>query len=505
MTDRSNAGYTRRGRLMPKGNGERDAKRNAGAETAGAVYGNVSNASTIYGEMKFAAERGHGFAAERANHLYDRLTGKDARLVGDDNAINGADRIVNGVQIQSKYCSSGSKCIEECFQNGKYRYLNPDGSPMQIEVPLDKYDDAVRAMENRIRNGKVPGVSDPAKAKELVRKGHFTYEQAKNIAKFGTVESLTYDAVNGAITGATTFGITAVMTFAVSVWDGKDIDEALETSVAAGLKVGGVTFASALLSGQLVKAGAKGLVSGASGEIVHLMGPRASAVLVNAFRSGSNIYGAAAMKSLQKMLSSNMITGLATVVVLSARDVFDIFSGRISGAQLFKNVVNTGAAVAGGTGGWVAGSAAGAAVGSFIPIIGTAVGGVVGGLLGAFAGGSAANKVSSAVTDTFIEDDANEMIDIIQDEFKDIAFDYVLNREEGETAVDYLKQDLDASRLKDMYASSDRRRFARELIVPNVELVARNRKRVQAPSRRQLLNGLRSVLEKMDDGGQVYA
>ena len=36
-------------------------------------------------------------------------------------------------------------------------------------------------------------------AKNIVKKGHFTYEQAKNIAKAGTVESITYDAVNGAI------------------------------------------------------------------------------------------------------------------------------------------------------------------------------------------------------------------------------------------------------------------------------------------------------------------
>ena len=39
------------------------------AGTAGIVYGNVSNASTIYGEEKFHAVRGHGFAAERANTL----------------------------------------------------------------------------------------------------------------------------------------------------------------------------------------------------------------------------------------------------------------------------------------------------------------------------------------------------------------------------------------------------------------------------------------------------
>ena len=65
---------------------------------------------------------------------------------------------------------------------------------MQIEVPSDKYDSAVQAMENRIKNGQIPGVSDPGKAKEIVRRGAFTYEQVRNIARFGTVQSLTYDA-----------------------------------------------------------------------------------------------------------------------------------------------------------------------------------------------------------------------------------------------------------------------------------------------------------------------
>lgn len=177
---------------------------NVNTEIAGTIYGNVSNASTISGEIKFGAERGHGFAAERVNHLHDKLSGQDAYLIGDDNIKNGADRMVNGTAIQSKYCSSGSKCIQECFEDGKFRYLNPDGKPMQIEVPSDKYEDAVKAMQDRIRKGEIPGVRDPGDARKLVKKGFLTYEQAKNVAKAGTIESITYDAVNGAIIGMTT-------------------------------------------------------------------------------------------------------------------------------------------------------------------------------------------------------------------------------------------------------------------------------------------------------------
>ena len=146
-----------------------------GAAIAGTVQGVVLNTAKNYVEEKFHGERGHGFAAESANDLYDRFTGKNAQIVGGDNAKDGADRIVNGTNIQSKYCSSGSKCVRECFRDGKFRYYNSNGSPMQIEVPADKYDDALKAMQERINRGEVRGVK---KAEEIIRKGNVTYDQS---------------------------------------------------------------------------------------------------------------------------------------------------------------------------------------------------------------------------------------------------------------------------------------------------------------------------------------
>lgn len=284
----------------------------SGATIGGIVYGNVSNASTFYGSDKFATPRGHGFAAEQANHLYDKVANADffgqgkVQMVGEAIDPNtghiikdGADRIVNGTNIQTKYCKTGGKCISECFENGRFRYLNPDGTPMQIEVPSDKYDTAIQAMKSRIKNGEVPGVTDPDDARKIVRKGHFTYEQAKNIAKAGTVESITFDAANGAIIATSAFGISTVLSFATSVWNGESFDVAIKNATYTGLKVGGTTFITAVLASQLSKAGLNSALVSSSETIVSIMGPKASAMLVNAFRSGSNIYGAAAMKSAQ--------------------------------------------------------------------------------------------------------------------------------------------------------------------------------------------------------------
>ena len=474
-----------------------------GSVAAGTVYGNISNASTVYGMDKFNTPRGHGFAAERANHIYDKLTGKDAQIVGDDNSKFGADRVVNGTNIQSKYCATGSRCIQESFQDGTFKYINPDGSPMQIEVPSDKYDEAVKAMESRIRNGQVPGVKDPNEAKNIVKKGHFTYEQAKNIAKAGTVESITFDAVNGAIIATTAFGISATLSFATSVWNGDDFDVALKSAAYSGLKVGGVTFVTSVLAGQLSRAGLNSMLVGSSEAVISLMGPKASALLVNAFRSGSNIYGAAAMKSAAKMLRGNAITGAVSVAVLSSVDVVNIFRGRVSGSQLFKNVTCTATTVAGGTAGWIGGATTGAALGSVVPIVGSAVGGIIGGIAGSFIGGGAAGKASNAILSEFIEDDADEMIRVVEKVFTEMAADYLLNQQEAENITDTLSSNFTGAKLKDMYASSDRRKFTNNMLITHIEKETNKRKWIKLPTSQEMARGLKDVLEDIADNSSM--
>ncbi|MDR0682313.1 MAG: hypothetical protein LBG15_10780 [Dysgonamonadaceae bacterium] len=481
-----------------------------GASASGLVFGNVSNASTLAnqvtddGKNRFTANPRHsGFVAEQANHLYDTITGHKTKFVGDMVDENtgvrvkdGADRIVDGVEIQSKYCKTGSACVNECFTDeGDFRYWDSKGNPMQIEVPSDKYDAAVQAMEEKIRRGQIKGVTDPSEAKNIIRKGHFTYDQVKNIARAGTVESITFDAVNGAIVATYAFGISSALSFAVSLWNGKDFETSLKSAASAGLKVGGVTFISAVLAGQMMKVGLNSALVSSSEAIVSIMGPKASALLVNAFRNGANIYGAAAMKSAAKLLRGNAITGIATVAVLSTFDVVNIFRGRISGKQLFKNIATTGATVVGGTAGWVGGAAAGAAIGSAVPIIGTAIGGI----LGSIGAGTVSSKVSSAVLGAFIEDDADEMVKIIEREFQQTAEDFLLNQSEAEHIVDKLKEKLTGKTLKDMFESKNRKKFAHNLLVGSVENEVSKRQYIKLPSDLEMINGLREVLEEISD------
>lgn len=477
-----------------------DEPSNSAAFSSGYGIGNYGNVNKSFHEEKFHARQGHGFAAERANHLYDKFSGKDAHILGDNNQKNGADRIVDGVELQSKYCKTGSRCINECFSEkgkGEFRYYK-NGKPMQIEVPSDNYDAAVEAMAEKIRRGQVTGVSDPKEAKNLVRKGHFTYEQARNIAKAGTVESLTYDSINGTIIATSAFGVSAVISFATSIWNGEDFEIALQNAAFSGVKIGGTAFITSVLTSQLSKAGLNSALVNSSETAVKMMGKKAYTTLANAFRSGSNISGAPAISHAAKVLRGNVITAGVTVAVLSTVDIANIFQGRISGKQLFKNLTNTTSTVAGGAAGWWGGATAGAALGSAIPIIGTAVGAVAGGLIGSVAGGTAAGKATDTVLGAFIEDDAEEMVSIIQKQFEILAVNYLLSSREAEKSADALQEKLNGKILKNMYASDNREEFAQNLLLPIVESQTSRRKKIFTPDEEDMTRAITTLLEELD-------
>lgn len=110
---------------------------------------------------RFQARQGHGYAAEQVNDGIDTLFGRDARILGDDNAKNGADRMVDGQFIQTKYCQDARTSVNAGFENGgqgSYRYLDKNGNPMQLEVPSDQYDEAVRCMEQKSKKERFLGL-----------------------------------------------------------------------------------------------------------------------------------------------------------------------------------------------------------------------------------------------------------------------------------------------------------------------------------------------------------
>ena len=491
----TNKGLQEKGKKFPSYNFEKSLE----VLKDPALFAGLSGSAFNYSDnVVMAGSQGHGFGAEKLNNMFDTMTGKDAVIVGGDNAKNGADRLVDGVNIQTKYCKTGSRCVNECFKDGgELRYINPDGTPMQIEVPSDKYDDAIQSMEDKIRKGKVPNVTDPKEAKNIIKKGEFTYQQAVNVTKFGTIESLTYDAINGVKIAGTTMGISSVISFSIAIWNGDDFNKAIKSSIYSGLKVGGIAWAGSVLAAQLGRTGLEQALRGTTDYLVKSLGNKATQFLANGLRSSGKIYGAAAANNLSKILRGNVVTGIATTVVMSVPDFYRMFNGEMSGTQVFKNVTKTGAGVAGGVGGYMAGAAAGAAAGSVVPIVGNIAGGIIGGLIGGFAGSSASTKVAEIVLDEFIEDDAKEMMRIVENTFGTLSFDYLLNEEEAKQAINnFSKKDVPEI-LRNMFASSSREKYISNRLINIIEPIVEKRPKIKLPTNQEIIDNMGEVIEEM--------
>lgn len=472
-------------------------KNNYSDSAIGGAKGAENSAET----MIFKSNQGHGFAAERVNDLYDKIKGKKAKIVGDDYAKNGPDRLVNGEYIQTKYCKTGSNCITNCFKDGEFRYYNPDGTPMKIEVPSDLYEDAIRSMQNRIKRGQINGITDPKEAKNIVQKGSVTYEQAKNIAKFGKIESITYDAVNGAIIAGSAFGISAAITFATCMWNGDGLKKATQNAGIEGLKVGGITWLSTIAASQLSRTSLNSALKGTTDSIVKAIGPKTSSLITNSVRGAGSraLYGVSAKNSLSKILRGNLLTAAVSSGIFISVDVTKCARGRISKKQLGKNSILVVTGVGTGTAGWLAGAAAGATLGSIVPIVGNVLGGTIGGLIGGILIGTGGSILSKKGLDCLIDDDDKEMSEILDSVLKELLINCIVSDDEFKEIEKKINEINMKEELIEMFKCDNRESYSTALLKPIVYEIVSKRNQIALPSEKQIIEGTKEIFDNLSD------
>ena len=461
------------------------------------------NVQYILDQSKFTASQGHGFAAERGNDLIDKIKLKNTKVVGDNNVKNGPDRIIinrtgETVFIQDKYYSTATEGIKACFgDDGMFKYVKDDGVLMQIEVPKEQYEEAVALMEKKISEGKVSGVTDPKEAKSLVRKGYLTYKQAKNLAKAGTVESLAYDSVHGVVSASCAFGISTILNYAFLRLQGENNEEAMKMAAESGLKSGASAFGITVIAGQLSKTGANAIFKPVTEKLVSALGRDFAKFLVESTGKEVSKYTTTKVLTMRaaKILSSQTVVSLVSMVVFSVPDAVKLFEGKISGKQFAKNFAVSAITVVGG--------AAGAAVGGFVgtlivPGAGTAVGGIAGGLLGGTITGIGADKVA----DHIVEDDAVEMYEIVKAEFAEKCEDYLVNEEEATRIAEELNKILNDKMFEEMYQCKNskngidnRKQYASDLLEPIFENEVAKREIIEQPTEEEMRAALIDQLE----------
>ena len=403
-----------------------------------------------------SAPSGHGHAAEYANNLMDKIRYpfQHVRQTGQDNAKNGADRMVGNQKIQTKYYNNARGTVNAAFESkndgGMYKY-----NGMQLEVPKDQYDKVVELFEEKIRQGKVEGVNNPAEAKNIIRKGHITYNEAKLIAKGGNLTSIKFDAIDGAINSLPGVGISFVIVFSQAKWSGAETKDA------------------ALMAG---KAGLRTLAMGTSIYV-------ASQQFAKIFTKQINDYFG---KKITAEVVARRAAPVISFAIIMGPDIFETLVGRISSQQLLKN-----AAVAGG--GMMAGAGAGA--------VGGAIAGPIGALAGAIIGGIAGGIGAKAIADQFIEDDRVEMFAQLKEEFIDIVMVISLSQKEfNKIQEDVFNEQLE-SLLKDMFQQKENSRtYAKEFIEEKVKSVIKDRKRVELKEIIEAVQVINDVQDSSESG-----
>ena len=450
------------------------------------------------------SKHGHGEMAEESLTLLDKIQGKDAEVVGRTNEKNGADRIVNGVEIQTKYYKTGKRCINACFDKttGKFRYINSKGEPMMVEVPKDKYAEAINEFRNRIVEGKVPGVTNPNDASKYIKKGQLTYKQALKLCRPGTIESLTYDIATGAINCSFTFGISFLATYIFAYSKSENKKEAFNSAFLTAFQVFGLSFFAHILTQQIARTTLTKHLIPFSNYIVQQMGYKSVQTIVNAIRSmagKSAISGATAMKQLSKILRSNTVTTTFTFMVFSIPDTYNIFRKRISSAQYTKNMlslIGTMATASAGTS--LVATKIGAMAGTTIsPGIGTLIGisgGVVGGLIG--------GKVIKMLGDHIKEDDSIILSRLYNGIVVNMIYEYMLT----ESEVDMLIEKFNAIKPKEFKELFVRVQVVdkQEELIENFvkhcfEEIVKNRAKIPLPKTEDLVDFLQDCSKQVEN------
>lgn len=328
--------------------------------------------------------------------MCEQICGHNVKVVGMDNAKNGADLIIDGKFVQVKCYRNSYSTLESCFDsNGQFRY-----GGQEIMVPKDQYAEVVARMRQKIAKGKVPGVSDPAQAESIIRKGNITYDQSQRLRKAGTAESMVFDLASQAQVAGFLGGLSAAFVFVQAkrsgASTGKAVKEAGKEFGSTGAKVlsGGVATQQ-LLRTQVGRNASAAVTKVAKNGVEVAYKTQAGKAVIDKIAQGVGgkvASGSAARTVATKAIRGNVVTSAVMFAVDSIPDTYRLATGKMSGKEFAKSRATGAGGVAGGSAGYMAGMALGTAI---CPGIGTAIGGIIGGVAGGIGGSSAVKKFIS--------------------------------------------------------------------------------------------------------------
>lgn len=437
---------------------------------------------------------GHGFAAEDYNALYDKVAGNIVESTGRLNKTDGADRVVNGMPIQVKYCATPRATINAAFKDnglGEYRYTA--GNDLQLlEVPSDQYEECVRIMDEKIRNGQVKNVGSRT-AKDIVRKGQCTYPQAKNITKAGNIDSLIFDAKTGAVVALSALGVSFCVKLSIAAMSCKSADDfklAVQLSFLDGLRSGTITLSTSILTSQVIRTQfGRNFVTlmqhMSKDSIDAIYGTAVGKKLVNDIATGmwqKSLAGASAKNVAIKLVRVNAVTNTAVFLLTSIPDTYRyLVSNAISGPQFIKNLVVNASSITGAT------------IGGILGLKFGALGGFAGGMIGGAIGGILSKTVIAKIS----KDDSEYMQELIKVALLELSNEYAIqSQSEFDAVIRNIRLDkvIDTNLLRAMYSAgyennddAIRVDIAKLALSYQFDIIARQRRQLRMMENEQLI------------------
>lgn len=142
--------------------------------------------------------------------------------------------------LKSKYNSTGERCVDACLSYGELRYIDSEGSPIKIEIPCDKYEEALFDFFDRIKEGiTTRNDIDP---RDILKRGSITYNQARVLANEGKIRGIEIFDIDESVECEHILGTSGSVEYALSIWNGDSKEEALKKAVVRAIKVYGEDF-----------------------------------------------------------------------------------------------------------------------------------------------------------------------------------------------------------------------------------------------------------------------
>ena len=204
----------------------------------------------------------------------------------------------------------------------------------------------------KIKSGLVPGATDPAEASDIIRRGRLTYQQAVDLTRPLTAESLAYDAAGGALVSLCAMMFSFFTASASAFFRTRNIKKALQAGLRTASQALGRVFGQHLLISQLARTDlAASLLPAAEAAVDPL--PRETVKALSAsvrFLTGKEAATiSVAEGQLARMLRTGIISSAAVFLLLTIPDAFRTVTRRISIGQFIKNTVCRLFSLTGGT------------------------------------------------------------------------------------------------------------------------------------------------------------